>query len=225
MSRENVTRKYQGQEGQLYHQMKHGVPEERYAWVARDRARKIQRYVSGGDVVFEYGVGTGWNLAALECRVKIGYDISESVAEIVEKHMIKFVDDTSLIAENSVDVGICHHVLEHVPSPIEVLDSVRKKLRRDGKLLLFAPYQFERRYRHFSREDTDHHIYSWNVQTLSSLVESTNLRVNEARIGPFGYETFAAVHSRLGEGGYHALIGILRIIRPVYEIRIVAQKT
>ncbi len=115
--------------------MKHGVPEDRYAWVARDRARKIQPYLSGGDIVFEYGVGTGWNPAALECRVKIGCDISESVAKIVEKHKIKFVDDTSLIAENSVDVGICHHVLEHVPSPIDVLDSVRKKLTGDGKLL------------------------------------------------------------------------------------------
>ena len=225
MSHERIMKKYQGLEGQQYQQTKHGVPEERYAWVARDRARKIQPYVSSVDVVFEYGVGTGWNLAALECRTKIGYDISYAVKETVERHKIRFVDDLSLIVDDSVDIAICHHVLEHVPDPLHVLEIMRNKLKDSGKLLLFAPYQFDRRYRQFNREDTDHHIYSWNVQTLSALVESTGYRVIEAGMGPFGYETFAALRSRFGEAGYHTLIGVLRFIRPVHEIRIVAHKT
>jgi len=224
MSRENVIRKYQGREGQEYHRMKHAVSEERYDWVARERARKIQPYVSGNDVVLEYGVGTGWNLAALECREKIGYDISESVREVVERKDIRFVDDMSVVAENSIDVGICHHVLEHVPNPMDVLDELKGKLSTDGKLLVFVPYEFERRYQHYRRDDDDHHVYSWNVQSLGALVESIKLRVHEAQIGSFGYERFAAVHSLFGEGGYRAFIRFLRLIRPVYEVRIVAQK-
>ncbi len=225
MPQEAILEKYSGKKGEEYHAKKHGVPEDRYIWVARERARKIQQYVSTSEVVLEYGVGTGWNLAALACREKIGYDIAESIRTIVERHGIRFVNDLTLIEDGSMDSTICHHVLEHVPNPYEVLEEINRKIRPGGKILLFVPYEFERRYRNFNRDESNNHLYCWNVQTLGALVETAGFKVKEARLGPFGYDTFAANHALLGELGYHILLRSLRIIRPVYEIRVIAQKS
>ena len=53
MPKENVLEKYRGKKGEAYHAKKHGVPEDRYMWVAREQARKIQPFVSPKDVVLE----------------------------------------------------------------------------------------------------------------------------------------------------------------------------
>ena len=233
MPKETVLEKYRGKKGEEYHTKKHGVPENRYMWVARELARKTQPYVSRDDVVLDYGTGTGRNLAALVCREKIGYDIADSVRAIVDRHGIRFVDDLSLIDDCSIDVTICHHVLEHVPNPYETLEEISRKIRPAGKLLVFVPYEFERLYRNFNRNfnrnDTNMHLYSWNVQTLGALVESAGFEVKETRLAPYGCETFAARHAPLGEQSYRSLLGFLRILRPVLplsslEIRLIARK-
>ncbi|MGA8905918.1 MAG: methyltransferase domain-containing protein, partial [Candidatus Bathyarchaeia archaeon] len=174
--------------------------------------------------VLEYGVGTGRNLAALVCREKIGYDVAESVRSIVTMHGIRFVDEVASVEDCSIDSTICHHVLEHVTDPYKTLEDIRRVTRPGGKLLAFAPYEFERRYQEFNPNDSDMHLFSWTVQSLGALLESATFHVKEAKLGPFGYEWFAARHAFLGEWGYRRLLTILRALRPVHEIRIVAER-
>src|SRR5437660_8188164 len=59
---------YTGAAGRAYHEQKRGVPDEAVSWIAQLRAEKIQPWVKKEDVVFEYGVGSGWNLSALTCN-------------------------------------------------------------------------------------------------------------------------------------------------------------
>ncbi len=42
---------------------------------AKVRAQKIAPFVKPNDVVFEYGVGQGWNLLGLLCERRVGYDV------------------------------------------------------------------------------------------------------------------------------------------------------
>jgi SAM-dependent methyltransferase len=227
MPLEQAQRHYRGDAGRRYHQIKRGIPERAIPWVAGLRARKFSGFVGANDVVLEYGVGNGWNLAALQCRRRIGFDVADGVEESVRSLGIEFVADTKLIAEAVADVVLCHHTLEHVLHPGEALKEMGRLLKPQGRLLLYVPLERETRYEHFRRDEPNHHLYSWNVQTLGNLVEETGFKVTEAGVGEFGYSRFAAVWAaklRLGEGGFRFARRLLHAMRPAFEARVIAVK-
>jgi SAM-dependent methyltransferase len=227
MTLEQAQRHYRGDAGRHYHQIKRGIPERAIPWVARLRARKFSGFVGANDVVFEYGVGNGWNLALLQCGRKIGFDVADGVEASVRSLGIEFVADTKLIAEAAADVVLCHHVLEHVLHPPEALTEMSRLLKPQGRLLLYVPLERESRYDHFRRDEPNHHLYSWNVQTLGNLAEETGFKVTEASVGEFGYSRFAAVWAaklRLGEGGFRFTRRMLHTIRPAFEAHVIAVK-
>ena len=224
---EKVKDYYRGQEGVLYHETKRGIGENAYPWVAKLRSEKIRPFIRPRDVVLEYGVGTGWNLAEVKCRRKIGFDLSEHLEEAVTSHGIEFVTDIDMVDDASIDVVLCHHVLEHTVNPAEVLGQILCKLRRGGRLLLYVPYEKEKCYYHFNRNEPNHHLYSWNVQTLSNLVEECSFDVMQAQLGRYGYARFAAVWAEkleLGERGFRLIRSGIGFIKPLQEIRVIARK-
>jgi SAM-dependent methyltransferase len=224
---DRVEQRYRADQGRFYHQSKRAVPEVAYPWIAALRARKIQPEVTVEDVVFEYGVGTGWNLAQLRCKRRIGFDLADHVEPILRQYGIEFVTDPARIGDGTIDVCLCHHVLEHVPNPPKVLADVARLLRAGGKLLLFVPYEHERRYHRYDPLEPNHHLYSWNVQTLANLVASAGFTVVRGEIGRFGYDRCAAVWAtrrRLGATAYRGIQRAIHLTRPAYEVRIVARK-
>jgi SAM-dependent methyltransferase len=220
-------RHYRGDAGRRYHDSKRGVPASATAWVAAHRMRKFASLIDPEDVVLEYGVGSGWNLANLRCRRKMGFDVADFLEPSLRALGIEFVADTKVLPDASADVVICHHTLEHVLQPPDVLEEMRRLLKPAGRLLLYVPFEIEGRYEHFHSGEPNHHLYSWNVQTLGNLVEEAGFQVAEAGIGEFGYDRFAAVWAaklRLGETGFHFLRRVLHIIRPAFEVRLIAIK-
>jgi SAM-dependent methyltransferase len=175
----------------------------------------------------EYGAGLGWNLARLDCRRKLAFDLADFLPPPIRGAGVEFVPDTKAIPAATVDVAICHHALEHIMQPTAALEEIGRLLRPGGRLLLFVPFERERKYRRFDPAEPHHHLYSWNAQTLGNLVQECGFRVNEAATGPFGYDRFAAVWAnklRLGESGFRALRRLLLTLKPAREVRIVATR-
>lgn len=224
---EPAQRRYQGEAGRRYQEEKRGIPEAAVPWVARLRAQKLAPFVRPGNVVLEYGVGQGWNLSALTCRRKIGFDVADFLESAVRAQGIEYVAETTTIADGTIDVVVCHHTLEHLLNPPAALGEMRRLLAPSGKLLLFVPFEREAKYRHFDPAEPNHHLYSWNTQTLGNLVKEARFEIQEAGCGEFGYSRFAAVWAvkfHLGEAGFRAIRRLLHIIRPGREVRIVAVK-
>lgn len=227
MPSEPAKRHYTGEPGRQYHGGKRALPENAIPWVAALRARKFAPFVRPADTVLEYGVGSGWNLATLSCRRKIGYDVADFLEAEVRALGIEFFTDPKMLAEGVADVVICHHTLEHILQPPEALREIHRLLQPEGRLLLYVPLEREPRYEHFRAGEPNHHLYSWNVQTLGNLVEETGFKVAQAGVGEFGYSRFAAVWaSRLGLGhaGFTSLRRLLHLVRPAYEVRLVADR-
>ena len=218
---------YVGESGRAYHARRFAIPDAAYDWVARSRARKIAPHVRAGHTVVEFGVGHGWNLAALSCRARICFDVGAHVAPIVREHGIAFVESAAELRDGSADVLICHHVLEHVPDPAETLAELRRILAPAGRLLLFVPYETERRFRRYTTDEPDHHLFSWTPQSLGNLVHDCGFSVDSAGLGEFGYDRIAvasACRLRLGEVGFQLLRRLALTIRPAREVHIVASK-
>ncbi len=222
-----AARHYQGAAGRAYHEGKRGIPPEAFAWVARLRAEKFAPHVLPSDTVVEFGVGAGWNLAELKCARRIGFDVSDFLASAVRDLGIEFVSDASMIADASADVVICHHMLEHALNPAASLAEIRRVLKPGGKLLLCVPFEKEARYRSFDPAEPNHHLFSWNVQTLGNLVTECGFTLASTGLGQFGYDRAAAawaVKFKLGERGFRWLRSLVHLFLPASEVRVVAMK-
>ena len=198
-----------------------------FPWIGRPRARKIAPYVTDASVVLEYGVGTGWNLSQLNCRRRIGYDLSEHLEPLLKRSGIEFVKTIDAVADESIDAVICHHVLEHTAHPPETLKEIWRPLREGGSLLLFVPHETGMGFRRFDPDDPNQHLYSWSVQSLGNLVTGLGYTVTTARVQRFGYDRFAAVWAnrlRIGEWGFRLIRGMIHLIRPGSEVFILGVK-
>jgi SAM-dependent methyltransferase len=191
------------------------------------RAEKIAPHIRVNDTVLEYGVGFGWNLAALNCSRRIGLDPAEFLEPAVRRQGIEFITEPAALADGSLDVILCHHVLEHVWQPTDLLGTAYRLLHPGGRLLLFVPYEKESRFHRFDPNELNHHLYSWNPQTLGNLVTDAGFEVVSAGLGRFGQERFAAIWAcrwHLGETGFRTLRWLANTLKREREVRVVATK-
>ncbi|HEV56413.1 MAG TPA: class I SAM-dependent methyltransferase [Phycisphaerales bacterium] len=226
-SHERITQRYQGRQGRAYHEVKRGIPDVALPWVAASRAAQLAHFVTPRDAVLEYGVGSGWNLAVLPCGRKLGYDVHRGLRPVLERQGIEFVEDLNTVADGSIDVVLCRHVLEHTPDPLAVLSRILRLLREGGRLVLIVPYEFGRRGRRFDPDEPNHHVYAWNVQTLGNLVTDAGFLVQRAGLGRYGYDRFAAawaVRLRAGRIGFGVIRRLGQCLVPLREVRLLAVK-
>ncbi len=218
---------YLGEAGRAYHEGKRGLAAEALPWVTRARAEKFTPFISGEQIVFEYGAGAGWNLADLNCKARFAYDVSDFLAPKVEQYGVKFVRDAESQPNASCDLVLCHHALEHVMEPTEALGQMHRILKPDGKLLLYVPYEIERRHMVYNPHEPNRHLYSWTPQTLAALAQTIGFKVESAEIGRYGYDRAAAAWAlkmKMGETGFRLVRKLGQIFKPCWEVRVFARK-
>ena len=171
-------RYYRGSGGHQYHDQKRALRPEVLPWVLSLRAAKFQALVSPKDTVVEFGVGSGWNLGHLQCRRKIGIDRADFLSKKLTDLGIEFFSEAEQLSAGIADILICHQTLEHVISPAETLLQFSRILRPGGKLILHVPWERERPYTNFNRDEPNHHLFNWNAQNLGNLLEVLGFDIN-----------------------------------------------
>lgn len=218
---------YQKDNGVQYHSAVHDYPEEAKIWIANLRKEKIQKHITKNSSVFEYGAGFGFNIREITAQRKLAYDIASHLKDQYNDTDVEFTDSLNTVNEEKFDSIICHHVLEHVPTPTKTLQDINNRLNVNGSFLLYIPMEHGSRYNRVKPDDKDHHIYSWNFQTISNLVTFSGFRVISVSKNRFGYDFISSRITKrlwLGEKTYRIIRVLLNLIRPVYEIEVVAKK-
>ncbi|MEW8062525.1 MAG: hypothetical protein AB2797_05370, partial [Candidatus Thiodiazotropha sp.] len=106
-----------------------------------------------------------------------------------------------------------------------VLAEIRRLLKKDGRLLLFVPYEKEKRYRKYDPQEPNHHLYAWNVQTLGNLVDDCGFEITSGAVRRFGYDRFAANWAQrlgFGESGFRLIRWAAHTLKPAQEVFMVA---
>ena len=70
-------------------------------------------------------------------------------------------------------------------------------------------------------------LSSWNVQTLGKLVEKMGFKVINGSVERFGYDRFSSVWAdrlHIGEFGFRLLRRLIHLIKPGFEVFLVASK-
>jgi SAM-dependent methyltransferase len=134
----------------------------------RIEARKFKAYVKPTDAVLDFGCGGGHVLRNLACARRAGVEINPAARSVAAQGGIECHESTSDIQDNSFDVVISNHALEHVQFPIETLRALRSKLRPSGVLVLCVPIDDWRTQQKYDRQDISHHLHTWTPQLLGN---------------------------------------------------------
>ena len=102
-------------------------------------AQKLSLHVKPRDVVLDFGCGAGFVLKTLNCAERLGVEINPIAREAAINNGITCFEALDEIEDETADVAIAHHSLEHVSSPLSVLREMRLKLKRGGLLLVTVP--------------------------------------------------------------------------------------
>lgn len=167
---------YRGTEGRDYFCR---FPDARVDILGRCFQSKMRHWIRPEDHIFEYGVGSGRNLLVLDVASKAGYDVSETARAMARQAGIAVYDTLESIPRGHYTVVVCHHVLEHVASPLDTLRLLRELLKPNGRLILTVPLEGNQRALIPHDRDPDHHLYCWNPTTLRNLAGAAEFSVAE----------------------------------------------
>lgn len=128
--------------------------------------------------VLEFGCGGGFWLAKIKSSRVLGVEINPVAREHCKKLGVPVVGELAEVEDDAFDVCYSHHALEHVRNPLEILQSIRTKLKSKGLLRLVTPYDSNEQ---FIADDKNHHLYTWSVQNIGNLLTEAGFKVLEAR--------------------------------------------
>jgi len=134
-------------------------------------------------VIFEIGCGAGGILYSFQERNNrcSGADYDNDYLEYGKKMGLNLIygDYNNLIADQSIDVVILSHVLEHFVDPIREIQKIVKKIRPGGYLIIEVPgiFKIDRSYYDPILYFQNAHVYSFYRDYLKVFFESLGLAV------------------------------------------------
>lgn len=138
---------------------------------------KFEEYIEENDDVLDFGCGGGYLLKNINTQgKKIGIEINPVAREIAKKNGVLCFDDIKKIADNSIDVLISNHALEHVDEPIIYIKEFRRVVRNGGKVVIVVPHIVSNELDPF---DINMELHTWAPQNLYNLL--TTCRIDTIR--------------------------------------------
>lgn len=108
---------------------------------AERRLSSNLKFISGKRVLdFGCGAGDFLKLARDKCASVCGVELQQDYADVLNKQGITCHNSLDKIDDNSIDVCVSFHVLEHLPDPISTLSLLNQKIAKGGYLIMEVPH-------------------------------------------------------------------------------------
>jgi len=131
--------------------------------------------ISESDTVLDFGCGGGFLLQHISCKNKIGIELNAVARQFCnEVNQIICFESLRDIENESVDVVISNHCLEHVTSPYEIITELYKKLKPGGKIVIVVPVE-SYKYK-WVPNDINNHLYSFSPMNIGNLLQGANFK-------------------------------------------------
>lgn len=163
-----------------------------------------------GGRLLEVGCGSG---AVLQSMQKKGWQVSgldfdqaavdNAKAKGLEVYHGQLADQA--FADETFDAVVMSHVVEHLPSPFEVLAECRRILKRDGVLVLLTPNADSMGHRHFRQNwrglEPPRHLQIFTLRSLAEIAARAGFSTigTSSSMNGFVYQRLASEELALGE--------------------------
>jgi SAM-dependent methyltransferase len=147
------------------------------------RANKFmfEKHILPSDTVLDFGCGGGFLLNNLNCSEKIGVELNPVARDFCNYKMgIACFETLDDIADESIDIVISSHCLEHTMNPIEIVSLLYEKLKSGGKIVIVVPlenYQYQ-----WFPNDVNNHLFSFSPMNLGNILQAVGFK--EIKIEP-----------------------------------------
>jgi SAM-dependent methyltransferase len=131
---------------------------------------KFAQYVKATDTVLDFGCASGSLLLSLEAAERIGIEVNPVTRGEAERAGVQAFESLEAIRDQTVDVVISNHALEHVLAPHYSLVELRRVLRPTGRLVICVPADDWRNAPRWRQGDPNHHLFAWTPLTLGNLL-------------------------------------------------------
>ncbi len=140
---------------------------------------KFKKYIKETDSVLDFGCGGGFILKNIPCKLKMGVEINPTAREQANLNGLQTYESIEKVPDESADVIISHHALEHTPNPLSVLKSLYKKLKKDGIFICVVPT--EGIAMKYNDDDVNQHLFSWSPLNIGNLFKHAGYQVDESK--------------------------------------------
>jgi SAM-dependent methyltransferase len=187
----NANSLYTGDRGAEYYAQRKRL---RSDLTQRERAALFLDVEDDEAITLDFGCGNGALLATLRAAQRIGIEISPYAEQDATRRLDWVVHDIDSIGTESIDCVISFHALEHVEEPSQVIRSMWRILKPDGRIKLVVPGDVPLRtvQRSWRPDDVTMHLYTWSPVTLGNLMSVCGFAIEAATLVP------ASAGGRLG---------------------------
>jgi SAM-dependent methyltransferase len=188
-------------------------------------ARKFKAYVKASDAVLDFGCGGGHVLRNLNCARRIGVEINPAARSVAVRGGVECHESASDVPDNSFDVVISNHALEHVPFPVATIRALRSKLKTSGVLMLCVPIDDWRTQQKYDRQDINHHLHTWTPQLLGNTLFEAGFTPEQFSIRLLTHAWFpgtARVYGKLPELIFDSLCQVFAVLTKQRQLLAVA---
>ncbi|MDA8543968.1 class I SAM-dependent methyltransferase [Gammaproteobacteria bacterium] len=105
------------------------------------RFKKNLKFVSGKRIA-DFGCGRGdfLRLVKPHCKEVIGIELQQNYKEQLNGEGISCFDNILKLEDDSLDIIVSFHVIEHLPNPLEILSHLILKVVSGGQILIEVPH-------------------------------------------------------------------------------------
>ena len=174
---------YTGEKGQDYFDQRESVLRTQ---VQTRRADLFMDLASDDLAILDFGCGNGGLLSALPAAKRIGVEISEPARMAAANVLDTVQPSLQEIDNDSADLVISHHALEHVANPAAIIQELVRVLKPGGTMRIVVPCEMPvllSAHRHW-KPNIDQHFYTWSPLHLGNLLKSCGLEIENAHLSP-----------------------------------------
>lgn len=173
---------------------------------------KFEKYIGKNDDVLDFGCGGGFLLKNIcTSGKKCGVEINPYARECAIENGAEVYERLSDMKDDSVDVIISNHALEHVENPWEIIREFKRVCRKGGKVIVVVPHETSIK---VNLEDRDMHLYTWTPQNLVNLFRTCGYEILEfGRIFHKWPKFYVGIQKIFGWNIFHKLCKLYSHIR------------
>lgn len=108
---------------------------------ATRRVKSNLKFVAGKKIG-DFGCGSGDFLKLVQpyCKSVVGIELQKNYVQALNSEGVSCVEELAKIEDESLDVLVSFHVIEHLPRPLEVLAELKRKMVPGGMMLIEVPH-------------------------------------------------------------------------------------